>query len=118
MFFEKVYILPNPSKVRSCDFILVDKGNFYRAYDLKTIMGKNSVSNRLAESVGQTNRVILNMAVEYYPNKLANEIKKYFETYSEAKEVIVFKGKKMIRIYRDMTENKGFIKDFSKKYRQ
>ena len=44
----KVYILPNPSGIRTPDFIFERKGT-YRPYDLKTISGKASVSNRLEE---------------------------------------------------------------------
>ena len=47
----KVYILPNPNKVRTADFIFERKG-IYKMYDLKTIQGHNSAFNRLVESIG------------------------------------------------------------------
>lgn len=52
----KVYILPNPNKVRTADFIFERKG-IYKMYDLKTIQGHNSAFNRLVESIGQVNHV-------------------------------------------------------------
>lgn len=60
----KVFILPNPSGIRTPDFIFERKGTF-RPYDLKTISGKASVSNRLEESIGQSNRVLLNITTDY-----------------------------------------------------
>ena len=55
-----VYVLPDPNIVRSADFIFVRKG-VYKLYDLKTISGKSSADNRLIESIGQANRVLLNI---------------------------------------------------------
>ena len=51
----RVFILPNPKGIRTADFIFERKG-VYKLFDLKTISGKNSVGNRLKESIGQTNR--------------------------------------------------------------
>ena len=51
----RVYILPNPKGIRTADFIFERKG-VYKLFDLKTITGKNSVENRLSDSIGQTNR--------------------------------------------------------------
>ena len=56
----KVFILPNPNKVRTADFIFERKG-IYKMYDLKTIQGHNSAFNRLIESIGQVNHVLLNI---------------------------------------------------------
>ena len=71
----EVYILPNPNNIRTADFIFVQKG-IYKMYDLKTIYGKMSVMNRLKESIGQTNHVLLNMATDYHGMALARSIKK------------------------------------------
>ena len=60
----RVYILPNPKGIRTADFIFERKGVF-KQFDLKTITGKNSVGNRLTESLGQTERVLLNMRTDY-----------------------------------------------------
>lgn len=111
-----VYILPNPQGIRTADFILVRKGS-YTMYDLKTIQGKHSVGNRLAESVGQTNRVLLNMATNYDARLLAKEIKHYFEGNKSAQEVLIFKGKKRISVQRSLIEaSPNFIVQFVKEY--
>ena len=96
-FGYNVFILPNPKGIRTPDFIFERKG-IYRVYDLKTIVGKGSVDSRLAESIGQTNRVLLNIASDYNAGKLARSIIRYFESYIGALEVIVFKGHKKIVI--------------------
>ena len=87
----RVFILPNPKGIRTADFIFERKG-VIGLYDLKTIQGKASVSNRLNESIGQTNRVLLNMTTDYNARLLASDIKSFFEKSRDAIEVLVFKG--------------------------
>lgn len=111
----KVFILPNPRGVRTADYIFEYKG-IYRVYDLKTIHGKASVLNRLRESIGQSNRIVLNMKGQYDARALALDIKAFFEQSAEAIEVIVFKSKKMITVKRNQTQNKMFPKKFKRMY--
>lgn len=110
-----VYILPNPKGLRTPDFIFVRKG-IYRLYDLKTIHGKSSVLNRLMESVGQTNHVLLNIATDYQPMALARSIKKYFERNPNAVQVLIFKGNKLMSVTRKTLEDKNFVATFAKLY--
>ena len=84
-----VYILPNPQGIRTADFIFERKG-VYKLFDLKTIIGRNSVGNRLKESMGQTNRVLLNLCCTYNIRNLTAELTHYFESFSTAQEVLVF----------------------------
>lgn len=112
---NKVYILPNPKGIRTADFIFENKG-VYKMYDLKTILGKASVMNRLHESVGQTTHVLLNMATDYRAISLAGSIKKYFEINPNAMEVLVFKGNKSILLKRTSVESRDFFKTFVKRY--
>lgn len=109
-----VYLLPNIKDCRTSDYILVKKG-FIDRLDLKTITGKNSVSNRLKESVGQTDRVILNMTVKYNARKLAGEIKEYFEMNDTAKSVMVFKGNRCIEVKKSNID-RDFLSKFRKEY--
>ena len=110
-----VYVLPNPSAVRTADFIFVRKG-VYKLYDLKTISGKTSAENRLVGSIGQTNRVLLNITSNYNPGSLARSIKRYFENSSSALEVLVLKGRKTVSITRDLTLSPNYYQLFMKKY--
>ena len=112
-FGNTVYIMPNPSTTRSMDFIFVRKG-IYKDYDLKTVMGQSSVSNRLNESKGQSKRVLLNMATNYKPRLLAKQIIRHFETNEYAVEVLIYKGKRQIPINRKDSELNDFEYRFIK----
>ena len=111
----RVFILPNPKGIRTADFIFERKG-VYKMFDLKTIIGNNSVDNRLSESVGQTNRVLLNLAVDYNPSGLARSIKHYFESNQSACEVLIFKGKKQLSITRKSLEDTNFFRTFIRRF--
>ena len=111
----RVYILPNPKGIRTADFIFERKG-VYKMFDLKTITGKNSVGNRLSESIGQTNRVLLHMTADYNPSTLARSIKRYFELNPYACEVIVYKGKKEISVTRKSLDDVKFFHTFIRRY--
>ena len=107
--------MPNPKAIRTADFIFERKG-LYRMYDLKTVQGKSSIMNRLAESIGQTNHVLLNMATNYNGRLLAVQIKRYFELNPMAAEVLIFKGGQAISIKRGFALSKLFVLSFSRKY--
>lgn len=111
----RVFLLPNPKRFRTPDYIFERKG-VYKLFDLKTVSGSNSVDNRLKESIGQTNRVLLHMVSNYEPRQLAKSIKRYFEQNPEAIEVLVIKGKKFISVVRKDTLGQSYIKYFMIKY--
>jgi hypothetical protein len=113
----KVYILPNPKGVRSADYIFVRKA-VYKMYDLKTISGIGSIGSRLEDSIGQTNRVFLNLTTTYPTNRMATEIKQYFEANNEALEVLIAVGKKMVSVERYMVSERNFYKEFRKRIEQ
>ena len=111
----RVFILPNPKNIRTADFIFERKG-VYRLYDLKTIQGKASAGTRMKESIGQTNRVLLNISTDYNARLLASDIKTYFENNPYAIEVLIFKGNKVISVKRGLVVNKTFNRIFRKLY--
>ena len=104
-------------RVRTADFVFERKG-VYKMFDLKTITGKNSVGTRLVESIGQSNRVLLNMPLGYNTRLLAADIKTYFELNEAALEVLIFKGKSELSIYRRFVSNSRFYSEFKKTYEQ
>ena len=111
----RVFILPNPKNIRTADFIFERKG-VYRLYDLKTIQGKASAGTRMKKSIGQTNRVLLNISTDYNARLLASDIKTYFENNLNAVEVLIFKGKKVISVVRDHTLSPMYNRLFRRKY--
>lgn len=114
-FGYKVYILPTPKGSRTPDFILEKKKTF-RAYDLKTVYGKSSISTNLLDSIGQCNRILLNMQVEYSTRLLTSDIKSYFEVNKHATEVLIFKGRKRVSVNRRLTLNPAFYSVLKKMY--
>jgi hypothetical protein len=111
----RVFILPNPKGIRTPDFIFEKKKNI-KVYDLKTISGKASVENRLFESIGQSNRVLLNINTDYNARLLASDIKSYFEANRDAIEVLIFKGKKSLPVNRSEVQSPHFNRIFRKRY--
>ena len=113
----RVFILPNPKGIRTADYIFERKG-VYKMFDLKTISGKNSVGNRLKDSIGQTKSVLLNLVCDYNVRNLAFEIKRYYEMNAEASEVLIFYGRKIISIKRNIATSKGFLKMLMNSFRK
>ncbi|SDO45840.1 hypothetical protein SAMN04487900_1211 [Prevotella communis] len=111
----RVYILPNPKGIRTADFIFERKGVF-KLFDLKSITGKSSVSNRLMESIGQTNHVVLNMLTDYAPRLLAKDVQSYFEANTNAREVLIIRGNRILSVSRRFVEGNCYIKMFMKRY--
>ena len=114
---NKVYILPNPKGIRTADFIFERKG-VYKMFDLKTIVGRNSVGNRLKESIGLTNSVLLNLKCSYGVRNITDEIKHHFEMSTNAVEVLIYFGNKEISIKRNIARSKGFLKMMMNSFRK
>jgi hypothetical protein len=112
-----VYVLPNPKAFRTADFIFERRG-VYKMYDLKNIVGRNSIGNRLKESVGQTNSVLLNLKCSYGIRNITDEIKRHFEMSPSAVEVLIFSGNKEISIKRNIASSKGFLKMMMNSFRK
>ena len=74
------------------------------------------METQLLDSIGQTNRVILNMLSDYNARLLASDIKAYFETNQDALEVLIFKGKKVLPVNRIQVQSSDFNRVFRKRY--
>jgi hypothetical protein len=70
----------------------------------------------MKESIGQTNRVLLNISTDYKPVALARSVKRYFENNPAAIEVLLFKGHKVLSVTREDSESKNYFKNFVSKY--
>lgn len=111
----RVFLLPNPRKWRTPDLIIERKGT-YRIYDLKTITGEASAINRLRESIGQCNQVIINMATNYDARQLGKDIRQFFVLNPNAIEVMIFKGGRQLIIKRQYALSQNFVKVFMMRY--
>lgn len=63
------------------------------------------------ESIGQTNHVILNMLTDYAPRLLAKDIQSYFEANTNAREVLIIRGNKILSVSRRFVEGKPVPSD-------
>lgn len=106
-----VYLLPNPSKIKSADFIAV-KGRKYYYYEAKTINGKSTLKTRLQEASTQSDRIILDVLGVNKPKEIAENIKWFFNSFDSPVEVILFKRGRIISVTRQIVEKKGFEKSF------
>ena len=70
----------------------------------------------LIDSIGQTNRVLLNIQQDYSTRKLTSDIKTYFEVHKQALEVLIFKGQRRLSINRRLTLNPTFYSVLKKMY--
>ena len=62
--------------------------------------------------------MFLNLATTYPTNRMATEIKQYFEANNEALEVLVAVGKKMVSVERNFVMKRTFFKEFRKAVEQ
>ena len=62
--------------------------------------------------------MFLNLATTYPTNRMATEIKQYFEANNEALEVLVAVGKKMVSVERNFVMKRMFFKEFRKAVEQ
>lgn len=111
----RVFLLPNPKNGRTPDMIIERKGN-YKIYDLKTITGETSAINRLKESIGQCNQVIMNMATNYDARQLGKDIRQFFVLNPNAIEVMILKGGRQIIIKRGYALSPDYVKVFMMRY--
>ncbi len=98
------------------NYTALERRNVFKLFDLKSITGKSIVGSRLLESVGQANRVLLNMSTDYNPSALARAIKMYFERSEDAREVLIFRGKRIVSVTRDITLSNEYYNIFMKRY--
>lgn len=95
-----VYILPNPKGIKSADIVFENNG-VYRMYEVKTIIGNNSIGNRLNDSPLQANRILLHLTLRHNPRKMAIELDRFFNRNKSIIEVLIFYKRKKLLIKRN-----------------
>ena len=88
-FGYKVYMLPNPTETRT-----------------------SSIVDSLLESIGQCNRILLNLTIDYNTRSLAFAI----NINEKALDVLIFKGRKKISVNRSMATKPDFLLTFKRLY--
>ena len=111
----RVFMLPNPPGLKTPDYILERRG-VYKLFDLKNISGKNIVLTRLNESANQDNSALLNTPARYNTRMLAADIKNYFESNDKALEVLIFRRRHELSVFRRFALSARFYTEFKKLY--
>jgi len=106
-----VFLLSNPKATKSADFIIRRRNCLYYV-EGKTSTGGSALSVRLSEGAKQANRVVVNFYTYPALKDLYAEIQFAFERNSNLKELILFKGSRLISVERELCESAYFEKQF------
>ena len=106
-----VFLLSNPKATKSADFI-IQKRNCLYYVEGKTSTGGSALSVRLSEGAKQANRIVVNFYTYPALKDLYAEIQFAFERNSNLKELILFKGSRLISVERELCESAYFEKQF------
>ena len=106
-----VFLLSNPKATKSADFIIRRRNCLYYV-EGKTSTGGSALSVRLSEEAKQANRVVVNFYTYPALKDLYAEIQFAFERNSNLKELILFKGSRLISVERELCESAYFEKQF------
>ena len=108
-----VYMLGNPNGVKSADFIATTKGRILYL-EGKTMNGKGSLDELLMKASSQSERVVIDIVGTSDTRYIVKEIKNAFENFRSLREVIIFKGNRMIVTDRQQALEKLFERKFRK----
>ncbi len=108
-----VYMLHNPKNTRSADYILRKDNKLYYT-EGKFLTGKNSLDHKFYKE--QSERISIDVMSSISANYVSSIVKTAFEQYSNLKEVILFKGSRMIKISYDKATKKKFDRLFRQEW--
>lgn len=106
----RVWILGRTGK-RNPDLLFERKG-VYRVYDLKRVTSIKSLEQDLIKSEGQAPGALIKINRTGQARTIILAIKKYFEVVSTAKEVLIFQGKREVKICRSFFDRKKYVERF------
>ncbi|MBP5370972.1 MAG: hypothetical protein J6Y55_03500 [Bacteroidales bacterium] len=104
-----VFLLSNPKATKSADFIIRQKNKVFYV-EGKTSSGGSALSVRLSDGAKQADRIAVNFYTYPALKDLLAEIQFVFERNSNLKQVILFKGSRLISVERDLFESTYFEK--------
>ena len=102
-----VFLLSNPKATKSADFIIRQKNRVVYV-EGKTSSGGSALSVRLSDGAKQADRIAVNFYTYPALKDLLAEIQFVFERNSNLKQVILFKGSRLISVERDLFESTYF----------
>ena len=108
-----VYMLGNPNVIKSADFIATRKNMIYYL-EGKTFSGTNTLDHLLSKAANQADKVVVDIVAQTGVTYLSSIIRLSFENNTNLKEMILFKGSRMIITTRQQAEEKQFEQKFKK----
>ena len=108
-----VFLLSNPKATKSADFIIRRRNCLYYV-EGKTSSGGSALSVRLFDGAKQAERIAINFIGFPKINRIIELINLSFYNYTNVKELLLFKGSRMISVNRDFCQSKNFKNDFYK----
>lgn len=108
-----VYMLGNPNVIKSADFIATRKNMIYYL-EGKTFSGTNTLDHLLSKAANQADKVVVDIVAQTGVTYLSSIIRLSFEKNTNLKEMILFKGSRMIITTRQQAEEKQFEQKFKK----
>ena len=106
-----VFLLSNPKATKSADFIICKRNCLYYV-EGKTSSGGSSLVHRFERGVEQADRIAVNFYSYPSLKDLIAEILFAFERHSNLKQLILFKGSRLVSVERDLFESTHFEKQF------
>ena len=106
-----MFLLSNPKATKSADFIIKQKNKVFYV-EGKTSSGGSALSVRLSEGAKQADRIVVNFYTYPSLKDLIAEVLLAFERNSNLKQLILFKGSRLISVERDLFESTYFEKQF------
>ena len=108
-----VFLLSNPQGFKSSDFVIRKRGKLYYV-EGKTSTGKHSLNHNFDDGSTQADRVSINFAGNTNTTYVRGEVKAAFVGNKHLKEVLIFRGSRLIKVTRQDALGKQFEKKFSK----
>ena len=111
------YLLSNPNKSKSADFIFAKDGKVYYT-EGKLSTGKNSLDHNLTKGSAQSERLLIDLTGTTNTRYIASKLQMAFQESASLKEVLLLKGNRLIPISSKDVANKDFRAKFKKRWEQ
>lgn len=111
-----VYMMPNPNKGNSFDFIFKKDGKYW-IFEGKAFNGKATLGSLIDGGATQADRLLLDIIGNKSAHYIAEVLKKGFENNVNLAEIWLLKGSRLIKISRQMLCSNKFEENFKKAWK-
>lgn len=111
-----VYMMPNPNKGNSFDFIFEKDGKYW-IFEGKAFNGKATLGSLIDGGATQADRLLLDIIGNKSVHYIAEVLKRGFENNTNLAEIWLLKGSKLVKISRQMLGSNKFEENFKKAWK-